>query len=98
MPRTRLVCIFADIMKDLFIRLKAWLQQLSFRTGVMVAIFCVCCYVLSFAQMLLPISVSAKGVLWAVFYGMAKASQYTALLILGKAGLERLKSVLKRAR
>ena len=62
------------------------------------AIFCVCCYVLSFAQMLLPISVSAKGVLWAVFYGMAKASQYTALLILGKAGLERLKSVLKRAR
>lgn len=41
--------------------------------------------------MLLPISVAAKGIIWTVFFGLAKATQYTALLILGKAGLGRIK-------
>lgn len=41
--------------------------------------------------MLLPISIAVKGTLWAVFYGLAKASQYTAILILGKTGIEKLK-------
>ncbi len=82
-------------MKEKFLRFKAWLQGLSFRTGAIVALCCVLCYAISFAQMLLPIPVAAKGVLWAVFYGLAKACQYSALLILGKAGLDRLKAFFK---
>lgn len=80
----------------MFLKFKAWLQGLSFGTGVVVALCCVMCYALSFAQMLLPISVAAKGVLWVVFYGLAKACQYTAILILGKAGLAKIKSLLRR--
>lgn len=72
-------------------RLKQWLGGLSFRTGVVVAAVCLCCYAVSFAQMLLPISVAAKGVLWFVFFGLAKTAQYTAILILGKAGLQQVK-------
>lgn len=41
--------------------------------------------------MLLPVSIAAKGALWAVFFGLAKTAQYTALLIFGKEGLSRLK-------
>ena len=44
-------------------KLKSWLQSLSFRTGVIVLLCCIPFYILSFAQMLLPISVSAKGIL-----------------------------------
>ncbi len=69
---------------------------MSFRTGVIVAIMCVVCYVLSFAQMLLPIPAVAKGVLWATFYGLAKATQYTAIIILGKAGVARIRTLLRR--
>lgn len=76
--------------------MRKWLSSLSFRTGVGVAAVCVACYVISFAQMLLPISVAAKGVLWATFYGLAKASQYTAILILGKAGVQRLRALFGR--
>jgi len=79
-------------VKELFQKFRQWLQSLSFRTGLIVALCCVLCYALSFAQMLLPISVAAKGVLLAAFYGLAKACQYTALLILGKAGIARLKA------
>lgn len=46
--------------------------------------------------MLLPISVAAKGVLWVIFFGLAKTAQYTALLILGKAGIETLRKRFKR--
>ena len=74
------------------------LRSLSFATGVAVAGVCVACYVISFAQMLLPLSAAVKGALWVVFYGLAKASQYTALLILGKAGIGRIKSALSRRR
>jgi phosphoglycolate phosphatase len=48
--------------------------------------------VISFAQMLLPISVGAKSVLWFVFFGLAKTAQYSGLLIIGKAGIERIKN------
>ena len=51
---------------------KHWLQSLSFRTGVIVLLCCIPFYILSFAQMLLPISVAAKGILWAVSFGLAK--------------------------
>ena len=54
-------------------RFIAWLQQLSFRTGVIVLSMCVLCYITSFAQAILPISVAAKGILWAAFFGLAKA-------------------------
>lgn len=51
-----------------FDNIKQWLQGLSFRTGVIVLLCCIPFYVLSFAQMLLPISVAAKGVLWTIFF------------------------------
>ena len=51
------------ILKDAAIRtshkVKHWLQSLSFRTGVIVLLCCIPFYILSFAQMLLPISVRA---------------------------------------
>lgn len=74
-----------------FIKTKKWLRSLSFRTGAIVALVCLLCYAVSFIQMLLPISIAAKGVLWTVFFGLAKTAQYSALLILGKTGIERLK-------
>ncbi len=82
--------------KKVFDRLKSWLSRLSFRTGLVVAAICAVCYVISFAQMLLPISTTAKGVLWVIFFGLAKSAQYTALLILGKAGLTRMKTILQK--
>ncbi len=77
-------------------RLKSWLQSLSFRTGVIVLACCIPFYILSFAQMLLPISVSAKGILWTILFGLAKTCQYGGLTILGVEGYKRLKNKLKR--
>ena len=54
---------------------KGWLARLSFRTGVIVLVMCVPFYIISFAQMALPISASAKGVLCFVFFGLAKTAQ-----------------------
>lgn len=79
-------------------RIKQWLQTLSFRTGVIVLLCCIPFYILSFAQMLLPISAAAKGVLWTVLFGMAKTCQYGGLTILGVEGYQRLKSWFKRKR
>ena len=70
---------------------KRWLGGLSFRTGVYVGVLCVVCYILSFAQMALPLSNSMKGALWVIFFGLAKTFQYSALLILGKEGVRRLR-------
>lgn len=83
-------------MKQLFQRIKQWLGKLSFRTGVIVLICCIPCYILSFAQMALPISTTAKSVLWVVLFGMAKTCQYGGLTILGVEGVKRLKSKFKR--
>lgn len=79
-------------MKRLFVKIKRWLTGLSFRTGIIVLSVCGLCYIISFAQMLLPISASTKGVLWIVFFGLAKLTQYAGLLIIGKTGLEKLKN------
>lgn len=40
--------------------------------------------------MLLPISTATKGVLWFIFFGLAKTAQYTAIAIIGKAGIQKL--------
>ena len=50
--------------KQILGKIKTWLAGLSFRTGVIVLLSCIPFYILSFAQMALPISVEAKGVLW----------------------------------
>ncbi|MCQ2200765.1 MAG: hypothetical protein MJZ27_01615 [Bacteroidales bacterium] len=83
-------------MKQLLQRVQQWLGKLSFRTGVIVLICCIPCYILSFAQMALPISTTAKSVLWFVLFGMAKSCQYGGLTILGVEGVKRLKSKFKR--
>lgn len=75
-----------------FYKVKHWLQSLSFRTGVIVLLCCTPFYMLSFAQMLLPISVTAKGILWTILFGLAKTCQYGGLTILGVEGYKRLKS------
>jgi phosphoglycolate phosphatase len=77
-------------------KVKYWLQSLSFRTGVIVLLCCIPFYILSFAQMLLPISVAAKGILWTVLFGLAKTCQYGGLSILGVEGYKRLKDKFKR--
>jgi len=86
--------------KDTFIyffyKFKYWLQSLSFRTGVIVLLCCIPFYILSFAQMLLPISITAKGILWTILFGLAKTCQYGGLTILGVEGYKRLKRKFKR--
>lgn len=83
-------------MKQLLSRLKLWLSSLSFRTGMIVLLCCIPCYVLSFAQMALPISTTSKSVLWFVLFGMAKTLQYGGLTILGVEGVKRLKQYFKK--
>ena len=89
-------CSPKQTLRHLWHKLKSWLQSLSFRTGVIVLLCCIPFYILSFAQMLLPISVSAKGILWTVLFGLAKTCQYGGLTILGVEGYKRLKNKLKR--
>lgn len=71
--------------------IQSFLQRLSFRTGVVVLVLCVPCYIISFAQMALPISTATKGVLWFIFFGLAKTFQYGGLTILGVDGVKRVK-------
>ena len=73
-------------------KIRQWLQSLSFKTGVIVLMCCIPFYILSFAQMLLPIGAAAKGILWTVLFGLAKTCQYGGLTILGVEGYNRLKS------
>lgn len=70
---------------------RRWLAGFSFRTGLIVLGVCALFYILSFAQMLLPISASAKGVLWFWLFGFAKLFQYAGLAIIGVEGVKRLK-------
>ena len=77
-------------------KIKKWLRGLSVRTGVIVLLLCIPFYILSFAQMLLPISAVAKGVLWTILFGMAKTCQYGGLTILGVEGYQRLKNWIRQ--
>ncbi|MBQ7984592.1 MAG: hypothetical protein IJ250_03025 [Bacteroidales bacterium] len=83
-------------MKRLIAKIKTQLQKLSFRTGVVLLVMCGPFYILSFAQMALPISVKAKGVLWAVLFGLAKTFQYAGITVLGVEGVKRIKSFFKK--
>ena len=80
-------------MNILLNNLRQWLSRLSFRTGVIVLLCCIPCYILSFAQMALPISTTLKSVLWFILFGMAKTLQYGGLTILGVEGVKRLKKI-----
>ena len=73
-------------------RIQSFLSRFSFRTGIIIFALCVPCYIISFAQMALPISAAAKGVLWFVFFGLAKTFQYVGLTILGVDGVKRINS------
>lgn len=86
--------LFARIVRAV----KKRLVRLSFRTGVIVLAMCVPFYIISFAQMALPISASTKGVLWFIFFGLAKTAQYGGLTILGAEGIKRLKTYRQRKR
>ncbi len=76
------------IMKE---KIQAFLKRFSFRTGVIVLLMCIPCYIFSFAQAALPISKEAKFVLWFVFFGLAKTFQYGGLTIVGVDGVKRIK-------
>lgn len=76
--------------------LKRWLAGLSPRTGLVVLTCCIPLYLLSFAQMALPIGLEWKGILWATFFGMAKTAQYAGLAILGKEGAKQVAAGSKR--
>ena len=76
--------------KQILGKIKTWLAGLSFRTGVIVLLSCIPFYILSFAQMALPISVEAKGVLWFILFGMAKTCQYNHPVIRRRAPPEGL--------
>ena len=73
-------------------KIKQLLQGLSFKTGVIVLALCIPFYIISFAQMALPISTEMKGMLWFVFFGLAKTFQYGGLTILGVDGWKKLKA------
>ncbi len=73
-------------------KIKQLLQGLSFKTGVIILALCIPFYIISFAQMALPISTEMKGMLWGVFFGLAKTFQYGGLTILGVDGWKRLKA------
>lgn len=78
--------------------IQQFLSRFSFRTGVIVLAMCVPCYIISFAQMALPISAALKGVLWFIFFGLAKTFQYGGLSILGVEGAKRLKKMFKKTK
>ena len=83
-------------IKNVFQKIKWWLSKLSFRTGVIVLAMCIPFYIISFAQMALPISAALKGTLWVIFFGLAKTAQYGGLTILGAKGIKRIKDWWKR--
>lgn len=80
------------IMKE---KIQKYLSRFSFRTGMIVLILCIPCYIISFAQMALPISNAMKGVLWFIFFGLAKTFQYGGLSIIGVEGVKRIKNYWK---
>lgn len=77
-------------------RLKNWLGNLSFRTGLIVLLSCIPFYIVSFVQFALPLDMRVKTALWILFFGLAKTAQYGGLTILGAKGIERLREWWKK--
>ena len=76
--------------------IKSYLQKLSFRTGVIVLLMCIPFYFLSFVQVFFPVSTATKGILFTIFFGLAKSFQYGGIAILGKEGYKRVKGYFRR--
>ena len=76
--------------------IKGYLQKLSFRTGVIVLLMCIPFYILSFVQVFFLVSTATKGILFTVFFGLAKSFQYGGIAILGKEGYKQVKGYFKR--
>lgn len=76
--------------------IKSYLQKLSFRTGVIVLLMCIPFYFLSFVQVFFPVSTATKGILFTIFFGLAKSFQYGGIAILGKEGYKQVKGYLKQ--
>ena len=80
-----------DFFKNILISVKSYLKRLSFKTGILFLGLCIIFYILSFAQMALNLTYSVKGVLWVIFFGLAKTFQYAGLAVIGVEGIKRLK-------
>ena len=76
--------------------IKSYLQKLSFRTGVIVLLMCIPFYLLSFDQGFFPVSTATKGILFTVFFGLAKSFHYGGIAILGKEGYKQVKGYFRR--
>ena len=86
-------------MKKLLLKIKRWLQSLSFRTGVTILVLCIPFYILSFVQIAIPseyMSAKTKGILWVILFGLAKTFQYGGLTILGVEGYKRIKQWIRQ--
>lgn len=82
-----------DYFRKLAQRINLFLKRFSFKTGLIILSLCIPFYILSFAQMAMDLSYSVKGVLWVVFFGLAKTFQYLGLTIIGVEGIKRLKNL-----
>lgn len=80
------------LLNTTFANTKNTLRRLSFKTGLIILLLCVPFYIISFAQMALDLSYTLKGVLWIIFFGLAKLCQYTGLAIIGLEGVKRIKT------
>lgn len=80
------------LLNTTFANTKNTLRRLSFKTGLIILLLCVPFYIISFAQMALDLSYTLKGVLWIIFFGLAKLCQYTGLAIIGVEGVKRIKT------
>ena len=87
-----------QFFRKIFEPIKRWISGMSFRTGVIYLIVCAVLYIISFAQIMLPISASTKTILWIVFFGLAKIAQYIGLAIVGAEGWRRIKAAMKRTK
>lgn len=87
-----------DYFKNKAKAISIFLKRFSFKTGVVILSLCIPFYILSFAQMAMDFSYSIKGILWVVFFGLAKTFQYTGLAIIGVEGMKRLKQWWLKAR
>ena len=77
-------------IRQILLQLKSQLAKLSFRTGLWVLAGCAVSY-LWLSSPCCSLFSHDQGVLWFIFFGLAKTLQYTALLILGKEGAHRIR-------